>query len=424
MQSATSGNRLIIGTVAFGVSFGLSLVLSWNFSKAFLSGLITVPATYLSVLFVDKRRRANEMIILDSLQKRIKELEVVKSRIFTEVNQLEAHSTLLYTESNKLQTQVAERLSQRDLLNRELNSFVGERNQLSAEIVYLKNEIQQLETTKAELNTSFSALAAEKRRLELNCSITRSEITQLQNQIGEFTHQKEEIESNLILLNRLKPQLEEKLHALRVEIQELESQGKKHNQLILDKKIEKKNVEASLNSLQAKLNEQKTELKQLEGQVALLQEERDQLQNQVWELLQQTETLEQELIPESNIGLLPLTNLLESLERKENIASISENLPEEWIEFLAQLPQHEIEVLKAMLKEENPNSHLKKIAEQNITMPHLLIDSINERANNTIGELIINPYAEPVEIYQEHMINVKEMISAYEALITNKTSAK
>jgi hypothetical protein len=77
-----------------------------------------------------------------------------------------------------------------------------------------------------------------------------------------------------------------------------------------------------------------------------------------------------------------------------------------------------------MLTQENPNQALRKIAEQNITMPHLLIDAINERANNTIGELIINPYSEPVEIYQEHIMNVKKMILIYEDIMTNKTSVK
>lgn len=41
-------------------------------------------------------------------------------------------------------------------------------------------------------------------------------------------------------------------------------------------------------------------------------------------------------------------------------------------------------------------------------MPNLLIDSINERANDTIGELIINSDSEIPEVYHEHITHVKK----------------
>ncbi len=426
VQSAMISNRFIIGIVAFGVSFGLSLVLSWNFNHALLTGFITVPATYLAALFVDKRRRYHEMLLLDSLQRRIKEFEGMKSHIFTEINQLEAHRTLLYTESSKLQNQLAERRSQRDSLNRELSTFSGEKKHLEAEISYLQTEIQALGKTQGELNNSFSALTAEKRRLELNCNLSRAEIAQLQINISELLQQKQELESNLTLLNRLKPQLEEKLHGLRLEIQELEIQSNKQNELLSEKTSERKNIEAKVNSLQTTLTEQKTELKQLQGQILLLQEERDQLQSQVWELLQQMETLNLEQITgntqEKDVNLFPFSHLIGSLDSIDNITEQPENLTEEWTKLLAQLPDHEVRVLKALVEQENPNFALRKIAEENITMPQLLIDSINEHANDTIGELIIDPYSEPLKVYQEHMMNIKKMIALYEDIMARQTS--
>ncbi len=420
MQSAMISNRFMIGIVAFGVSFGLSLVLSWNFNQAFLTGVITVPATYLAALFVDKRRRDHEMLVLDSLQRRIKELEGMKFRIISEINQVETHSALLYAESSKLQNQVAERRNQRESLNRELSTFVGEKKQLEAEISYRKIEIRNLERNQVELNNSCSVLTAEKRRLELNCNISRVEITQLQTRISELLEQKQELESKLTLLNRLKPQLEEKLYELRGEIQELENQENKQNKLLLDKISERKNIESSLNYLHNSLTEQQTELKQLQEQVVLLQEERDQLQSQILELLQQMETLNLELIPAftQEVDLLPFSDLIDSLIEQPK------NIPEEWTKLLEQLPGYEFQVLKAMIEQENPNFALKKIAEENITMPHLLVDSINERANDTIGELIIDPCSQPLKIYQEHMMNIKKMIAIYEDIMARQTSSK
>lgn len=428
MQSATVSNRLIIGIVAFGVSFGLSLVLSWNFTNALLTGVITVPATYLSALFVDKRRRNHEMLILDSLQRRIRDLEGLKSRFIVEMNQIEAHNASLYAESSKLQNQVLERHNQRDSLNRELSTYIIEKKQLEAQINYLQNELYALDKSKVELNNSFSVLTAEKRRLELNHNVSRAEIIQLQTQISELQQQKQELESNLTLLNRLKPQLEEKLHDLRVHIQELEAQENQQTQFISDKKVEKELIESSLNSLQIQLVEQQTQLQQLQGQVSVLQQERDELQSQVWELLHQMETLTtQEQLneneQEASVDLFPFSELIESLETIETSAYLEENFSEEWADFIEQLPPYTIQVLKAIVEHDNPNTAIKKIAEENITMPNLLIDFINELANDTIGELIINPSLETPEIYQEHITNVKKIIAMYEGIMAGQTSS-
>jgi TerB-C domain len=440
MQSAMVSNRFIIlGIVAFGVCFGLSLVFTWNFSQAFLIGIINVIALYVAAVLIDKRRRNYEMLVLDSLHKRIKELEGLKYRIAAEINQLEAHRGLLYSESNQLQNQVSERRNQRDILNRELSIFIGQKKQIEAEINCLQTEIQNLNQSKLELNNSFSTLNAEKRRLELNYNVSRAEITKLQTQIGEIQQEKQEQESNLTLLERLKPQLEEKLHEMRVQVQELEVQETKQNESLLAKKNEKENIEVSLKSLEKQIAQQQTEFQQLQEQVSLLQEERDLLQSQVWEILQQMETLNPEQEHETayhedgNVELFPFNDLLEPLEpietrdtqNSENYTdtTATENLPAEWMIFLEQLPGYEIQVLKAIAEQDNANAAIKQIAEQHITMPNLLIDSINERANDTIGELIIDPGSEPPKIYHEHMINIHKMIAIYQDIIARQTSS-
>ncbi|GAB1537733.1 hypothetical protein NUACC21_03870 [Scytonema sp. NUACC21] len=427
IQSSMVSNRFIIGIVAFGVSFGLSLVLSWDFNKAFLTGIVTVPATYLAAFFVDKRRRNHEMLVLDSLHRRIRELEGLKSRIVAEINQLEAHSALLYTESSKLQNQLIDRRSQRDSLNRELNSFFVEKQQLEAQISYLQNELHTLDKTKVELNNSFSALNSEKRRLELNCNVSRCEITQLQNQISELQQQKHELESSITLLNRLKPQLEEKLYEMRVKIHELEVQEEKQNRLLTAKKAEKASLEVSLNSLNTQLLEQRRDLEQLQGQVTILIEERDQLQSHVWDLLQQMETLASEPSfynneQEEDTDLFPFSELIDSIDAVDSLADNSENLSEEWTKLVDLLPEYEIQVLEAILEQDNPNTRIKKIAEENITMPNLLIDSINERAQDTIGELIIDTASETPAIYQEYLTEVRKAIANHQDIMTRQTS--
>ncbi|MEH2044247.1 tellurite resistance TerB C-terminal domain-containing protein [Nostoc sp.] len=428
MQSVTISNRFILVIVAFSVSFGLSLVPSWDFNKAFLTGVITAVTIHTTALFIDKRRRNYEMFVLGSLRKRIKDMEGLKARVVREINQIEGHHNLLYAESQQLQNQVIESRSQRDSLHRELRTFAGQKKQLETEVSSLQTEINNLHNNQTELNYAFSLLTAEKRRLESNCNVSRAEITQLQSQISELKHEKQEIESNLTLLGRLKPQLEEKLYELRIVIQELEVETNQNNQLLVATKTERENIQAILNSSQAQLAEHKAELQQLQGQVSLLQEERDSLQNQVWELLQQVETFNPEPLSdnsqEDDIELFPFSEIIESSDVIENSeVETSENIPEEWTNFLRNLPGHELQVLKAIVEQDNPNSAIKKIAEANITMPNLLIDSINERANDTIGELIINSDSESPKLYQEHITDVKKMIAMYEGLMARHTSS-
>ncbi|WP_016950289.1 tellurite resistance TerB C-terminal domain-containing protein [Anabaena sp. PCC 7108] len=418
MQSAIISNRLILGIAAFSVSFGLSLVPNWDFTKALITGMITVLATYSAALFVDKRRRNYEMLILGSLNRIIREREGLKSRIAREIKQIEEHRSILYSESQQLQNQIAECRNQRDSLHRELGNFAGQKKQLESEISILTTEVHDLENSTEELKNDCSHLAAEKRRLELNSHGLRSEITQIQNQIEAFQAEKQEIESSLTLLGRLKPQLEEKLYELRIEIQELEMKIVQGNNLLIETKTNKENLDNSLISLQNQTTAQQAELNQLQNQVLLLQNERDLLQSQVWELLQQMETLNQENLyenpEEDDIELFPFDQLLEPISLIDYELNTSDNLPTEWTNFLENLPEYEIQVLKAIVEQDNPKPTIKKIAEANITMPNLLIDSINEIANNTIGELIIQTAEEIPEIYQEHIPNVKKVIAIYE----------
>lgn len=428
MQSVMISNRFILGIVAFSVSFGLSLVPNWNFNKAFLIGVITAVTIYAAALFVDRRRRNYEMLVLGSLRKRIKDMEGLKARVVREINQIEEHYNLLYAESKQLQAQVTESRNQRDSIHRELRTYAGQKKQLETEISNLQTELNKLEKNQVELNNAFSNLTAEKRRLESNCNLSRTEITQLQTQICELQQEKQEIESNLTLLGRLKPQLEEKLYELRIVIQELEVKANKENQLLVATTTEREYIQAILNSSQTQIALQKTELHQLQGQVSLLQEERDSLQNQVWELLQQLETFNPEPLPdnpkEDGIELSPFSELIEpSKNIHPSEVNTSESVPQEWTNFLENLPVYELQVLKAIIEQDNPKAAIKKIAEANITMPNLLIDSINERASDTIGELIIDSDSETPEVYPEHLTHVKKMIAMYENLMARHTSS-
>ena len=300
-------NRLLLGSVAFGVSFCLSLLVNRNIKTAFLTGLITVPATFSGVVAVNRKQKGQLSLTLTPLQIKIHQLERWEAQLnqfvlelAAEKHRTEANISFLKTEFRQLHIQIAEQRNHKQ--------------QLSQDLIALSEQRQQLEA--------------------------------LQVQIAEQQNQKQELESSLTLLNRLKPQLEENLHNLRTEIQVLEKS--------------KAEVEQFLSAV---AQEKRAQQCQLEA------------------------------------------------EHKQ-----FEQLPDEWSEFRARVNNYELMVLQVIIQQNEPIAAIKKIAEQNITMPELLIDSINERALDTIGDLIIEPGSElvPPVIPDEYLTNVKKVLKINE----------
>ena len=79
--------------------------------------------------------------------------------------------------------------------------------------------------------------------------------------------------------------------------------------------------------------------------------------------------------------------------------------------------------MKVILKQENVNKIIKKVAENQITMPSLLIDSINEKSNTIFGKLIIELGSESPTIFPEYKNNVSKLIYAYDILNNKRSSS-
>ncbi|NRB06956.1 MAG: hypothetical protein HRU34_06485 [Richelia sp.] len=426
MQSAMVSHRFVLGIIALGVSFGLSLVLTWDFRAALLTGIITITVTY-TLLFIEQRQRHYEMRgRKDSLQRIIQELEVLKKRVVEEINQLETYYTSLQRESNQLQNQIGEHLNQRETFQREVSNLSIEKKQIERQIYQFRLEIDDFQTSKDNRNNELAALNKEKRSLDINCNLAKAEITQLQSQIYELQQQQQDLESNLTLLERLRPQLEEKLYEMRVQLQKLELQENNKSECLGIIKTDEKNIlETSFTTLEDTITQQKTEVNQLQEKITILQTERDQLQNQVLELLQQFDNIAQ--VPtnyqankpiNAETELFPFADLIEDIDSTET----EDELSTSWNQLLQKLLSHEVEVLKVILKQDNVNKTIKKIAEDKITMPSLLIDSINEKSNTIFGELIIEFESESPTIPPEYQNNVSNLINVYD-ILNNKGSS-
>jgi chromosome segregation ATPase len=263
-----------------------------------------------------------------------------------------------------------------------------------------------------ELEGLKSRIAREIGQIEEHRHILYTETNQLQNQIIECRNQRDTLHRDIGVFSGQKKQLEVEINNLNREFNKLEISKQELQDSCSHLISEKRRLELNCNIV-------RSEIMQLQSQTSLLQGEHDLLQNQVWDLLQQVDIIGQESGQEStdeetqtstpeDIEIFPFDELWES------IADGTEKLPTEWHNFLENLPADRIEVLRALATQENPNAIIKRIAEANITMPNLLIDSINEIANNNIGELIIETSKDIPEIYQEYLSNVKRLIVLHE----------
>jgi len=217
-QSAMVKNLLLLGSVAFSMSFGLSLLINRDIKTAMFTGLITVPATFSGIVAVNRKQKNQQKRPLNSLQLQIHQLKRRKTQLIqslsatiTEKQRTDANINFLKTKLSQLYTQIAEQRSYKQQLSQDLIILKENRGQLKAELHELQTQIYNLQQSKGEVYEFLRLIKDQKQRVESDCKSLLSEFKQLQLQIAERQNYKEEIERDLALLKTLKPQLKEKL---------------------------------------------------------------------------------------------------------------------------------------------------------------------------------------------------------------------
>ena len=333
-------NPLLLGLVAFCVSFGLGLLVNRSFKLALLTGLITLPATFMGVLAASRKQRVQQKWTLTDLQ----------------------------------------------------------------------IKIHQLRKWEVELQQALSAMMAAKQRTEIELNYLQAGLDQIQTQAAEQRSYKQQLSQDLMTLNEQKHQVEADLHRWNTQIYSLEQQRGELDLSLRSLKAEKYKVEVSLTSLQDEFQQLQLQLAPQEV-LAPVEAPSPLLQAAPLERQQPLESyrqLDRSLaiaVQETPSHVVPQAEA--QLQKDKNYVELAD----EWTEFMKRLPTYELQVLKALVQG-NPNAEIKKIAEENITMPELLIDLINDRALNTIGDLIIEPSdgLNTPGISAEYLTNVKQVI--------------
>ncbi|MGB3695636.1 MAG: tellurite resistance TerB C-terminal domain-containing protein [Spirulinaceae cyanobacterium] len=338
MRFSKPVNQLVLGSVAFGVSFGLGLFLQRDFAKALLTGIITVPSAYLGVIIAKQNRIRQEKQLRFHLYDEIQELEAEEVQIqqslsaATEIIQeVEARNYALHTESNHLLSRVSELHNQRNTLYQELGYIQQQKQELETSLRQRQEQVQQLEKLGSEMTLSLTVRNGQIRELENRLNQSRGELERLRKQISEKQKQRN--------------QINEYLHNLA---------------------SYKKQLESGFNSPQT-----------------------------------QTQTLVQEKEPQSQ----PIIK-----EEPENRESY---IPKEWLEwqeFNLSLNEEQRSVFKAIVS--GDEVALRQIADRQATMPEVLIESLNERALQVLGDtLFINSNKSFLpEVYSEYTASFFEPI--------------
>ncbi len=373
-------NRLLLGSVVFSVSLVLSLIISRDLGTALKTGLITIPATFLGVVAVNLKQRNQQKLILNDLQVEIYKLEKWQMQLnqalrltSEQKQQTETNINFLQTQLRQLSERTTEQRHYQRQITQQLDLLVQQKSSLETTSQELHAQVQSLEQHKGEIDQSVRSLKQLKHDAETEFYLFETQLQDLRSQVTHLHIQKQELEDGIVLLNRLKPQLEEKSHQLQTEIQQLEKQQAEFSE--------------SLNAISEQKNNTQIHLSLLQQQLLEHQAKNDKIKQELSQLIEQKQYLSSENPPDK--------------------------IPEEWQNFLAHISQSELQVIEAIMQHNDPSATIKKIAEDNITMPELLIDSINECALDTIGDLLIEPGSDsiPLGIMEEYLIQLNKILN-------------
>ena len=368
MSTTKLVNQLLLGSIAFGISFILGLLAQRNLAKALLTGVITVPACYSAASVVNRRRRQQEKQTHYSLSSQIQLLERKETQLYQTLasaadikQELEASIHALQVERNQLLHRVSELHCQRNGLYRELHTLQQQQQQQQQNVYSKQTQLQQLEKQKLELEQTLHLQTTQIRPVETRIRSLKSEFSQIEAQISERQAQKQQLDLSLASL------VHQKQH-LSAEIQEL------------------REAQKALEEIQH----------ELKFTVSFLTHKKQELEDNLVATGQKREKVQQQMTEPSKT---------ESLVEASNHLDRMPFLPKEWLEWLdfyQQLNQEDRSVLKAILTQDETT--LKQIADQKATMTEVLIDSLNENAINTLGDTVFVRSSNSIipDIYEEY----------------------
>lgn len=122
--------------------------------------------------------------------------------------------------------------------------------------------------------------------------------------------------------------------------------------------------------------------------------------------------------PKPGLKTRPQTTLTVTLEEATAPEPPAHGLPDVWTDLMVQLPDCELQALQAIATRKNVLQALGQLAQENFVSVEELVDLINQRAVQTVGETIIHAPSgfDPPSIVRSQTRMVQRLIETYEFL--------
>ncbi len=383
------------------------------------------------------------------VQQFLENAAATKQKIIASLNHLQG-------ELGQLNTQIAEQRQTRDRIAQEIQTLTQQRQNLAASSKTLTAEVEELERCRVEVDQYLSYVETKKQELETGANPLQKALKQLQGQVNALQAELHQLETSVTTQRQEKERLDRELAAttqnkerLDREIAAIHQSKAQLNQEILALNQEKKNrvtpnqpsqanalqvntLQETLQKLETKISDRRQEKESLERQITQLQAQKTALRTQPPEpgrpnpprhpaaaTMPAASSNGKEHRPPP-AKPTPARQIPDSLwaELAEEPDQPAQELSDLWTDFMVQLSEYEFQALRAIAHESNPLRLLSKLAEDSFTSTDELVDAINQRAEDIVGETVIKPQSNqsPPAIVRDHQRTIKKLIETYEYL--------
>ncbi len=419
-------NRLILSFVTGGVGFGLSLLILRDFKQAAFTGVMGFVGSQAGVMVTGRQQEDQLHDRREELQRHIRALQARRTGVYEELAALQAQYKTLSQQAVRPDRSAISTASAPNPWTPNLMPPIApsraarvswdlttpRRSPVEQELDDIEARLQSLAAEESRIEVALQASLAAKQQADLHCHSREAELQQLQAKVAEQATLKQALDQTILELEQQQQQLQTQIPALQTQIHDLET---RRTRLDREAASAKPSSSGSI-ALQGAID-------QMQSQITALRSELGDLESQILDRRNQKQQLDQAL-QSPQTAPPPTTRLADAIPTVSKAAAkpkaspkptTSNGLSQEWTVFKGKLQPYEFQALCAIALEENPTSVLKRLAESNLTMPEMLIDTINEQALEAIGDLILEAGHDAAStiIAQEYRDEVATLIATH-----------
>ncbi len=375
-------NRILLGSAAFGLSFGLSFAAERNVQRSLLTGLIA-PGAYAGAVALDDRQKrrvklAGQAIAgqLQAAEQRQAELEQALLTATADKQAAETSLSYLQTEIEQLKAQIQTQQQQEQDLAQAIATLEGRKQQLETSFQQLQDRVEGLSSQEKEMQQAIATTSQERQTLAVEVARLNQELGQLQTQLTGVTEQKLQLSSEVATLQTTKQLLESNAADLQTQIQTLERSRQTLTESLIElSAIDVQPLQSEIQSLSSTFISQKAEL------ASVLESLLTEVRNRLAEADKAGTTESGAIVPVSQSEIVPDEDDVEEVTPPQPPI-----ITPSWHELIKQLSDSEYWALSAILR--GDAEELRQIADSVPTMPQILIEGINEKADEIVGDLL------------------------------------